>query len=69
VLYRVNLQNKEEPLPYFVIKGTTSDLSYTIDPKDYLMYQTKKGIQKEFLNPEIRDKITKFNNIINNFQK
>ena len=69
VLYKVNLQNKEEPLPYFVIKGTTSDLSYTIDPKDYLIYQTKKGIQKEFLNPEIRDKITKFNNIINNFQK
>lgn len=68
--YYIKIFNKNEPLPYIVLNGKLDDISYSINPKAFILHQTKKGIQSKALSkPEVRQTIDKFNNLIGSFKK
>lgn len=70
ISYKININNNKEPLPSFIVNGTLGDISYKIDPKNYLTYHAKKTLKKELsTNPLIQEKLSEFNNILSKFKK
>jgi uncharacterized protein involved in outer membrane biogenesis len=67
--YYIKLLNDNEPLPSVVLNGTLDNISYSLDPKAFIIHQAKKNIGKAIERPEVQEKLEKFNNLIGSFKK
>ena len=67
--YTILPKNGSQVLPAIVVKRTISDPVYTIDPSLYVQAQVKNAVREQIkTNPVIQEKISQFNNAINNFK-
>lgn len=69
IKYTLLPANNSSPLPALVISGAISDPVYTIDPSLYIKDQIQSKIKNQIKNNStVREKLSRFNNAINNFK-
>lgn len=69
IKYTLLPKDNTSPLPALIVTGVISDPVYTIDPSLYIKYQVKNKIHAEVKsNPAIQEKISRLNDVINNFK-
>jgi hypothetical protein len=67
--YRLNIFSNSQPLPSVILDGKVSDISYSIDPKPFIVHHTKKILSSQSQGRKLQEKLNRFKSVIDNFKR